>query len=78
MLRRWLDNYLLPAFSRRIIPIDMAIVLRSAQLHVPNPRPIVDTLIAASALVHGMCVVTRNVADFEPTGVETLNPWDAA
>ena len=78
MLRRWFDNYLLPAFSRRIIPIDMAIVLRSAQLHVPNPRPIVDTLIAASALVHGMCVVTRNVADFKPTGVETLNPWDAA
>ncbi len=78
VLRRWLDSYLLPAFSGRIIPIDMAIVLRSAPLHVPNPRPIIDTLIAATALVHGMCVVTRNVADFAPTGVETLNPWDTS
>lgn len=78
MLRRWLNNQVLPAFSGRIIPIDLAIVLRSAPFHVPNPRPIVDALIAATALVHGMCVVTRNVADFEPTGVKTLNPWDAA
>jgi toxin FitB len=76
VLRRWMDSYVLPAFAGRVIPIDTAIVLRSASLHVPHPRPIVDTLIAATALVHGMCVVTRNVADFAPTGVQTLNPWD--
>ena len=47
----------------------------AARLHVPDPRPIRDALIAATALVHGMTVVTRNLADFQPTGVQVLNPW---
>ena len=47
---------------------------RSARLHVPNPRPLRDGLIAATALVHGMTVVTRNASDFAPTGVATLDP----
>jgi predicted nucleic acid-binding protein len=45
------------------------------RLHVPDPRPLRDGLIAATALVHGVTVVTRNVGDFAPTGVPTLNPW---
>ena len=53
------------------------VALRAASLHVPDPRPISDSLIAATALVHGMTVVTRNRADFEPTGVKLLDPWDA-
>ena len=61
-----------------ILPVDIAVAQRSASLHVPNPRPVRDGLIAATALVHGMTVVTRNVADFEPTGVAILNPWDGA
>lgn len=76
LLRTWLDAHVLPAFAGRILPVDIAVAQRSARLHVPDPRPVRDGLIAATALVHGMTVVTRNVADFEPTGVPTLNPWD--
>ena len=75
LLRAWLDRQVLPAFDGRVLPVDSAVALRSAALHVPNPRPVRDGLIAATALVHGLGVVTRNTADFEPTGVRTLNPW---
>ena len=75
LLRAWLDNHVLPAFAGRILPVDAAVALRTAALHVPNPRPLVDGIIAGTALVHGMTVVTRNVADFAPTGVNVLNPW---
>lgn len=77
MLRRWFDQQVLPAFESRILPIDTRIVRRSARLHVPNPQPLRDAFIAATALVHGMIVVTRNVADFKTTGVATLNPWNS-
>ncbi len=76
VLRAWLKDHVLPAFSGRILMVDIAVAQRSAQLHVPDPRPVRDGLIAATALVHGMTVVTRNGADFEPTGVQILNPWD--
>ncbi|MBB5063519.1 type II toxin-antitoxin system VapC family toxin [Granulicella mallensis] len=75
MLRAWLNNYVLPAFDNRILAVDIAVAQRSAHLHVPNPRPVRDGLIAATAMVHGMTVVTRNTADFATTGVLLLNPW---
>lgn len=75
ILRSWLDSRVLPAFVERVLPVDTAVALRSALLHVPDLRPIRDAFIAATALVHGMPVVTRNVADFEPTGVVVINPW---
>lgn len=75
MLRTWLEHHVLPAFADRALPIDMLIARRSAALHVPNPRPVRDALIAATALVHGLTLVTRNVADFEPTGANILDPW---
>lgn len=78
VLRSWMDDYVLPAFGGRILPVDTAVVQRSAQLHVPDPQPFRDGLIAATALVHGMTVVTRNVADFARTEVALLNPWDAS
>lgn len=78
LLRTWLNEHVLPAFADRILAIDTAIARRSAQLHVPDLRPVRDGLIAATALVHGMIVVTRNTSDFEPTGVATLNPWTAS
>lgn len=76
ILRRWLDGNVLEAFSGRILAIDTAVARRCGTLHVPDPRPDRDALIAATALVHEMTVVTRNVADFQPLGVETLNPWE--
>jgi hypothetical protein len=75
LLRAWLDSQVMPAFDNRILAIDAAIAQRCARLHVPDPRAERDALIAATALVHGMTVVTRNIADFAPTGVTTLNPW---
>jgi predicted nucleic acid-binding protein len=77
VFRAWLDGQVLPAFAGRILVVDTAVAERSARLHVPDPRPLRDGLIAATALVHGMTVVTRNVADFVPTGVPTLNAWTA-
>jgi predicted nucleic acid-binding protein len=75
LLRNWLNNYVLPSFEDRILPVDMAIARCSATLHVPRNGPGNDTLIAATALVHNMTVVTRNTADFTKTGVAVLNPW---
>lgn len=78
VLRRWLETQVLPAFAERILPVDIAVARRSALLHVPDPRPVRDSFIAATALVHGMPVVTRNVTDFEAAGVEIINPWESA
>jgi len=75
VFRAWLDSHVMPAFAGRILPIDIAVAQRSARLHVPDVRPVRDGFIAATGLVHGMIVVTRNTADFEPTGVRTINPW---
>ena len=74
-LRHWFQNHVLPTFKDRILDIDYNVALRCAALHVPDRRPDRDSLIAATALVHGMHVVTRNVADFSDTGVEIINPW---
>lgn len=77
VLRKWLNDHVLPSFAERILPIDTPVARRSAALHIPDPRPIRDALIAATALTHGMTVVTRNIVDFESTGVQILNPWDS-
>jgi toxin FitB len=77
-LRRWMDSHIGPEFSERILPVDKNVALCCARLHVPNPCAERDALIAATAIVHQMTVVTRNVADFEPTGVDIINPWIAA
>ncbi|WP_028134814.1 type II toxin-antitoxin system VapC family toxin [Bradyrhizobium japonicum] len=76
VLRNWIDNHILARFDGRILAIDTAVAQRCAQLHVPSPRAERDALIAATALVHSLTIVTRNVGDFESTGVVLLNPWD--
>lgn len=76
LLRAWLEQQVLPEFSARTLPVDTAVALRCARLHVPDRRGERDALIAAAALVHGMTVATRNVADFAPTGVGIINPWE--
>ncbi|HEX2593955.1 MAG TPA: type II toxin-antitoxin system VapC family toxin [Rhizomicrobium sp.] len=76
MLRTWIDDQILPRFESRILPIDTAVALRCASLHVPDPSSERDALIASTALVHGMTIVTRNVVDFAKLGVTLINPWD--
>lgn len=74
--RHWLDGSVIPAFAERVLPVDHDVAVRAAALHVPDPAPFRDALIAATALVHGMTVVTRNVSDFQRfAGLELLNPW---
>ncbi len=75
VLRAWIDEQVLPRFEGRILAIDTVVAQCCARLHVPDPRAERDALIAATAMVHGLTVVTRNVADFEPIGVPLLNPW---
>lgn len=75
ILRSWMDTHVLPAFSDRILLVDVAVALRCAKLHIPNPQSDRDAIIAATALVHGMTIVTRNVRDFEPAAVDIVDPW---
>ncbi|MYE30559.1 MAG: type II toxin-antitoxin system VapC family toxin [Gammaproteobacteria bacterium] len=75
MFRTWLDEQVLPAFENRILPVDLQVARMCASLHVPDPRPIRDAMIGATALAHGLTLATRNVGDFEPMGVELVNPW---
>ena len=74
-LRHWFDAQGRPLLAPRTLPVTAAIALRCAQLNVPDPRPFRDGLIAATAWVHGLTVVTRNEAEFAGTGVALLNPW---
>jgi hypothetical protein len=75
VLRSWLTDYVMRSFSDRILPVDTAVALRCAALHVPDPCSFRDALIAATALVHGMTVVTRNVSHFQRSGVSLFDPW---
>jgi predicted nucleic acid-binding protein len=75
VLRTWIEDYILPQFKGRILSIDTAVARACARLHIPNPRAERDAFIAATAIVHGMTVATRNVADFAGTGAKLLNPW---
>ncbi|MBV9572075.1 MAG: type II toxin-antitoxin system VapC family toxin [Alphaproteobacteria bacterium] len=76
VLKAWIDAQVLGRFDGRILPVDAAVALRCAPLHVPDPKPERDALIAATALVHGLAVVTRNVEDFASFGARLLNPWE--
>lgn len=76
VLRDWLEQQVLATFRDRILPVDLAVVRQSARYHVPDPAPVRDALIAATAVVHGLAVATRNVADFRRSSVELINPWE--
>ena len=76
-LRAWLEDRVIPEFDNRVLPVDEAVARQCARLHVPDPRPDSDALIAATALAHGLTLATRNVADFARTGVRLINPWQA-
>ena len=78
VLRSWMDTKILADFQGRILSVDVPVARRCAALHVPEASAERDALIAATALVHAMTVVTRNVVDFAATGVSLLNPWEGA
>jgi predicted nucleic acid-binding protein len=78
IFRRWIDNSIFPNFDGRILPINTAVAARCAALHVPDPRPERDAFIAATALIHGFTIATRNTADFAATGAQLFNPWTFA
>ena len=77
-LRTWMDRHVLPEFLERTLSVDSAVALKCAQLHVPDPRSERDALIAATAIVHGMTVVTGNIVDFGSMGAEVIDPWAGA
>ena len=74
-LLRWLDELRL-VYASHILPIDDAVATGWGRLMAQRSRPMADALIAATARVHNKIVVTRNVADFQDTGVQLLNPWE--
>jgi predicted nucleic acid-binding protein len=76
VFRSWIDGQVRIRFAGRILPVDVEVARRCAPLHVPDPRSERDSLIAATALAHGLTMVTRNTAHFATTGVALLNPWD--
>ena len=76
-LERWLRE-LLEAHRDRILPIDQAVAEEWGRLSVPDPLPVVDGLLAATAAVHGLVLVTRNVKDLLRSGVSLLNPFESA
>jgi len=77
MLRAWLGGSVIPAFEGRLLSVDAEVSRRSASMHVPDPAPFRDALIAATALHHGMTIITRNTRDFERfDNVGVTNPWD--
>jgi len=77
LLREWLDRSVTDAFKNRVIAVDERVARSAAALHVPDPAPFRDALIGATALVHEMTVVTRDLKDFRRfDGVDVLNPWN--
>jgi predicted nucleic acid-binding protein len=76
-LDRWLTS-LSEAHAERILPVDRAIAEEWGRMNVPDPLPVVDGLLAATARVLGLTLVTRNVADVEASGVELFDPFDPA
>jgi len=75
-LEKWLQS-IETQMAGRILPITQAIAERWGYLNARGPLPVIDSLLAATALEHGLILVTRNVKDVERTGVRLLNPFCA-
>ncbi|UVI36024.1 type II toxin-antitoxin system VapC family toxin [Brevibacterium spongiae] len=76
VLRQWFDEQVSEVFDRRILAVDAEVAVQASRLHVPDPMPDMDSLIAGTALAHSLTLVTRNIADFANTGVRLFNPWE--
>jgi hypothetical protein len=75
-LRLWMDRHVLAQFLEHTLPVDAAVALKCARLHVPDPRAERDALLAA--IVHAMTVVTGSPVGFESTGAAIIDPWAGA
>ena len=75
VLRRWLEEHVLPAFFGRVLPFDLPAARILATYPVPDQAPLDDALIAAIAQSTGMTIATRYTKHFEPLGVSIVNPW---
>jgi predicted nucleic acid-binding protein len=82
VLEDWLDNEIMPWFGDRVLPVTLAIAEHWGYLAVlvkakGRPRPVVDAVLAATAVKHDLVLVTRNVRDYEDLNLTILNPWEA-
>lgn len=75
LLRRWKSEWVLPAFDGRVLDVTTEIAEACAAMHVPDPKPSFDSLIGATAIVHGFTLLTRNLADFPNMPIAKLDPW---
>lgn len=80
-LERWLEQDLAERFAGRILPVEAEAADLWGRLQAQaekhgHPLPTLDSLLAATALAHGLTLATRNTADFAATGVELINPWE--
>lgn len=75
LLRQWLNGVVREAFAGNVLPVDEAVAVAAADLPVPDPIPVPDAFIAATALVHGLTLVTRNIGNFDRASVPMMNPW---
>ncbi|OED39326.1 twitching motility protein PilT [Chromatiales bacterium (ex Bugula neritina AB1)] len=73
-LQTWFDQ-LMRLYDKRLMPVDKKVAMRAASLHVPDPKPERDAIIAATALAHGFSLATRNTKDFETLNLAIINPW---
>ncbi|MBK2124529.1 type II toxin-antitoxin system VapC family toxin [Fangia hongkongensis] len=76
ILRAWMDSHVMPAFADRILAFDANVAKKCARLHIPDPKSDRDAMIGATALLHGMTLVTRDIADFKWMKLSCINPWD--
>lgn len=75
LLRKWFSDQVIPTFAERTLVVDAAVAKKCAEINAESIRPYRDGFIAATARVHRMTLVTRDVGDFEGTGVQLANPW---
>lgn len=75
VIERWLEG-LAASYRERLLPVDLEVVDAWGRLNVPDPLPVIDGLLAATALVHSLTLVTRNTKDVERSGVPLINPFE--
>ena len=74
-LERWLRR-LLTDHGNRVLAVDLSIAEEWGRLNVPDPLPVIDGLLAATAKVHGLTLATRNVKDVARSGADVVNPFE--